>query len=185
MTVVVSLLRAVNLGPHNRMKMDALLKACESLGFLNAKTYVQSGNVVFRTKEHDLTKLSRRFETAIERTFGFRSAVICRTREELEDVVQRNPFAKRPEVSGGKLIVAFLGQEPTPDAAKNMSLIKTNPEEVVLSGRELYIHFPNGQGRSKLSIQGLERTLGTASTARNWNSVTKLLAMAQELESTD
>ena len=183
MPVVVSLLRGVNLARHNRMKMDVLLRLCESLGFLDAKTYVQSGNVVFRTRERDGAKVSKRLEEGIERTFGFRSTVICRTADELEQVVRRNPFASRPEVTGGRLIVAFLAGQPTAEAAKKLTAIKTDPEEMALSGRELYIHFPNGMGRSKLSIPRIEKALDTASTARNWNSVTKLLAMAQELES--
>src|ERR1039458_3254224 len=97
MPVVISMLRGVNVGGHNKIKMDALRELCASLKLRDPQTYVQSGNVVFRSDDRDLVPLGRRIEQAIERKFGFRPAVILRTAAELRDVIARNPFASRSE----------------------------------------------------------------------------------------
>lgn len=182
MSVIVSLLRGVNLAAHNRIKMDALRAIYESLGLRDAQTYLQSGNVLFRAEKRDLTALAKRIEEAIEESFGFRSAVILRTPSELKRVIARNPFASRAELNPGKLIVTFLGSDPGQEARASVLRIKTDPEELRIEGRELYIYFPNGMGRSKLQLAGIEKLLKCSGTSRNWNSVTKLLAMAQEME---
>ena len=183
MTVVVSMLRAVNLAGHNRMRMDALRVLYESLGLVDVQTYVQSGNVVFRTSGRDLTALAKRIENGIERSFGFRAAVIVRTCPELKDVLRRNPFAARTDVDPARLLVVFLAGHPDEEARRKISEVKVGPEELSLDGRELYIHYPNGIGRSKLTVALVEKALRVAGTGRNWNTVTKLLEMAERLES--
>lgn len=182
MAVVISLLRAVNLGGYNTLKMEALRALYETLGLDRPQTYVQSGNVVFRSKERDLEKLRKRLESAIEATFGFHSDVVLRTCAEIQDVKRRNPFADRPGIEPNKLAVVFLGKDPGDEARHKMLSIKTDPEEVFASGSELYVYYPNGMGRSKLTAGLFERTLKTTGTARNWNTVTKLLEMAEKLE---
>src|SRR5215813_3406502 len=111
MPVVISMLRAVNVGGHNLIRMEALRTVYESLGFQDSQTYVQSGNVVFRTKERNLPRLTIQIEE-IERAFGFRPAVIVRTPAELRDVIARNPFAERPGIEPNKLLVVFLAGTP-------------------------------------------------------------------------
>src|ERR1700704_894959 len=95
MAVIISMLRGVNVGGHNMIKMDALRALYESLGLRDAQTYVQSGNVVFRTQGRDLALIWKKIENGIERTFGFRPSVIVRTDSEMRDVIARNPFANR------------------------------------------------------------------------------------------
>ena len=153
------MLRGVNLAAHNRIKMDALKALYESLGLRGARTYVQSGNVVFRTEERDVVALAKRIEEAIEKSFGFRSAVIVRTAPELKRVIAKNPFAKREGLDPGKLIVTFLGTDPGHEVRESVRRIKTDPEELRIEGRELYIYFPNGMGRSKLQLAGIEKLL--------------------------
>ena len=176
------MLRGVNLAAHNRIKMEALRALYESLGLRDAQTYVQSGNVLFRTEQRDLAKLAKRIENAIERSFGFRSAVILRTASELKCVIAVNPFASRAALEPSKLIVTFLGSDPSQEERESVLRIKTDPEELRIEGRELYIYFPNGMGRSKLQLAGIEKLLKCSGTSRNWNSVTKLLAMAEKME---
>lgn len=182
MPVVISLLRGVNVGGHNKIKMDALRALHESLGLPDAQTYVQSGNVISRTEARDLVLLSKRIENAIERTFGFRPAVILRTSSELRDVIARNPFATRRGIDPSKLLVTFLATDPGREARDKVLKIKADPEELRISGRELYIYYPNGMGRSKLSLAVIEKTLKTSGTGRNWNTITKLLEIAGRLE---
>jgi uncharacterized protein (DUF1697 family) len=182
MAVIVSMLRGVNLGSHNRIEMAALCAVYEALGLRDPQTYVQSGNVVFRTKERDPTALARKIEKAIERSFGFRTPVIVRTRLELRDVVRRNPFARRSGIDPSKLLVMFLASEPGAEAREQALKIKTEPEELRIDGREAYMYFPNGMGRPKVSWVAIEKKLKTSGTGRNWNSVTKLLEIAERLE---
>jgi uncharacterized protein (DUF1697 family) len=182
MTAVIAMLRAVNLVSHNRIKMDALRALCTSLKLRDPQTYVQSGNVVFRTSEQDLTRLAKKIENGIERDFGFRTDVILRSCAEMRSVIARNPFAKRSGIEPSKLLVLFLALNPSPEARAKALSIKADPEELRMDGREVYIYFPNGMGRSKLSTTSIERALKTPGTGRNWNSVTKMLEMAEKLE---
>ena len=176
------MLRGVNVGGHNKIKMDALKSLCVSLKLKDPQTYVQSGNVIFSSGEKDLAKLARRIQDAIETTVGFRPDVMLRTLAELQEVVARNPFAKRSGIEPGKLLVNFLAADPSKGAREKALAIKVGPEEMHLMGREAYIYFPNGQGRSKFPWAAIERALGASSTGRNWNSVTKMLEMAEKLE---
>ncbi len=182
MAVIISMLRAVNVGGHNKIKMDALRALYESLKLRDAQTYVQSGNVIFRTDEMDIARLARRIEDGIERKFGFRPEVILRTAAEMREVIARNPFAKRRGIEPGKLLVSFLTSVPGEEARERVRQMKCDPQELWVEGRELYIYFPNGMGRSKLSGAALEKTLKTPATGRNWNSVTKMMEMAEKLE---
>ncbi|MGC2197316.1 MAG: DUF1697 domain-containing protein [Terriglobales bacterium] len=181
MPAVIAMLRAVNLGSHNRIKMDALCALCTALKLRDPQTYVQSGNVVFRTSEGELARVARKIGDGIERDFGFRTDVIVRTLAEMRDVIARNPFAKRSGIEPNRLLVLFLGGDPGADAARKVLSVKRDAEELRLDGRELYIYFPNNIGRSKLSTPAIERMLKTPGTGRNWNSVTKLLEMAEAL----
>jgi uncharacterized protein (DUF1697 family) len=181
MPVVISLLRGVNVVGRNQIKMAELRDLYESLGLLEVQTHLQSGNVVFRTKAKDLAKLAKQTEDAIERRFGFRPSVILRTTSELRDVVARNPFTKRADIDGSKFLVTFLATAPRPEVHAELVKVKTAGEEVHLGGCELYIYFSDGMGRSKL-WRAIERTLKKSGTGRNWNTVTRLLEMAEKLE---
>ncbi len=185
MGVIISMLRGVNVGGHNKIKMDALQALYESLKLRDAQTYVQSGNVIFRTEEPDLTSLGKRIQNGIERKFGFRPDVILRTASELRDVIARNPFAKRRGIEPSKLLVTFLAEDPGAEARDKVRSIKADPEELRIEDRELYIYFHNGIGRAKLSLAAIERALKTPGTGRNWNSVTKMLEIAEKLEASE
>ena len=180
---VISMLRGVNVGGHNKIKMDALRALYASLGFEDAATFIQSGNVVFRTKECDLGKVGKRIEDGIEKTFGFRPDVILRTAEEMRGAIARNPFAGRKEIEPNKLLVWFLAAAPDAEARKKVLAMLADakepyPEELCMHEREIYIYFPNGMARPKLSLPGVERALKVSGTGRNWNSVLKLMEMA-------
>jgi len=182
MAVIISMLRGVNVGGHNKIKMDALRALYASLKLRDAQTYVQSGNVIFRTDERDVSRLTKRIEDGIERKFGFRPSVILRTAAEMREVIGRNPFAKRRGIEPGKLLVSCLASDPWEEARETVRQMKGDPEELRIEGRELYIYFPNGIGRSKLPWAGLGKMLKTAGTGRNWNSVRKMLEMAEGME---
>ncbi len=182
MAVIISMLRGVNVGGHNKIKMEALRAVYESLGFRDAQTHIQSGNVVFTTGERNLVRLAAQIEDAIERGFGFRPTVILRTKSEMEAAIANNPFVKRSGIDASRLLVLFLASDPSPEARANALKIKAGPEEFRIHGRELYVYFPNGMARPKVSPALLEKTLKTPATGRNWNSVMKLLEIASGVE---
>ena len=181
MAVIISMLRGVNVGGHNKIAMEALRALYVSMKLREPQTYVQSGNVVFRTGERSVASVAKRIEDAIERSLGFRPVVIIRTLAEMRDVVRRNPFAKRRDIEPNKLLVTFLAGEPTATAREKVLQIKTDPEELRVDGRELFIYYPNGMGRPKVPWTTIEKALGIAGTGRNWNSVTQLLEIAEKL----
>jgi len=182
MPVVISLLRGINVGGHHKIKMDALRALYDSLGLRGTQTYVQSGNVVFKTQERDLVRLSKKIEDAIERTFGFRPAVINRTLAELRRAIARNPFARRRGIEPHRLIVTFLAGLPDPEAWDKALKLKSATEELRLDEREFYMYFRSGMARPKLTWLTVEKVLQTPGTGRNWNTVTRLLEMAEKLE---
>jgi len=182
MTVIVSMLRGVNVGGHNLSSMAALRALYESLGFEDSQTYIQSGNVVFRTKERNLTALGAKIGSAIEQKFGFRPGVVLRTPSELRHVIAANPFAKRAGIEPAKLHVMFLSTPLAAEVQKQLLALNSGPEELRIVGRELYVYYPEGAGKSKLFPVLLGHTLKNSGTSRNWNTVTKLLKMAEELE---
>lgn len=182
MTVWISMLRGVNVGPHNRIKMDALRGVYESLRLADPRTYVQSGNVLFRAKQQNPVTLASKIQSGIEDAFGFRPAVILRTTEEFKAAIAANPFAKRRDVEPPKLLVTFLSGEPGAEAQATIRGLKADREELQLIGRELYIYFPDGAGKSKLPWSSVERLLKVTGTARNLNSVVKMMEMAEAME---
>jgi len=168
MSAVICLLRGVNVVGNHKIKMEELRSLCETNGLLQVTTYIQSGNVVFRLKGRGgVAALAPRIEKAIEAQYGFRPHVMLRTIEQLRDVVARNPFAKRANLDPSKLLVYFLKSEPTREACALACAIKTDPEELRVSGSEMYLYYLNGVGKSKLPMERIQKALGTSGTGRN------------------
>lgn len=179
MTRVVSLLRGVNVGGHHKIKMDALRALYEELGCEKVRTYIQSGNVVYQTRASDLDRLGLKIAGAIERSYGFHVDVVQRTAEQMRAVVESSPFAGRPGLDPAKLAVTFLPLAADAAARARWSSIVIAPEEAHLTGSELYVYFPNGQADTKFPFAAVAKALGSPGTARNWNTVMKLLDMAE------
>lgn len=182
MAVYVSMLRGVNVGGHKLLKMSALCELFQSLELQTPRSYVQSGNVLFQSREKNPLRLADRIENAIEQAYGFRPAVIIRTIPQLREVLTKNPFRNRPDVLPAKLLITFLATEPDPEARTKVLQIKTDGEEIRILGREMYVHYPNSAGRSKIQLSRLEKESKTTGTARNLNTVEKLLELAEQME---
>jgi uncharacterized protein (DUF1697 family) len=182
MGAIVCMLRGVNVGGHNKIKMDALRALLESMKLKSPKTYVQSGNVVFLADEKNLTSLAKKIQDAIDKKFGFRPDIVLRRLAEVKQVVAKSPFAKRKDVEPAKLLVCFLSGEPSKTARENLQKLDTRGEELHFVDKELYIHFKNGIGQTKLSWAGVDKAIGCSSTGRNWNTVMKLVEMGEGLE---
>jgi uncharacterized protein (DUF1697 family) len=156
--------------------MPALREAMVGAGFENVRTYVQSGNVVL-SGGGPVDAVTRRIEAVISERFGFEVPVVVRTRDELADVVARDPLAGTVD-NPKRYQVTFLDSEPPAEAVDRLQTLAARGEQLVASGRELYCWHPEGVGRSKLAAALADRRLG--GTARNWTTVTTLLAMADE-----
>lgn len=174
----VVLLRGVNLGSRNRIAMAALREALEDAGFGGVKTYLQSGNVVLSSGAPP-QRVAREVERLIADRFGLDIKVVVRTRAELAEVVLRNPLGE-VAVNPKRYQVSFLAANPDPEVVKKLAAAAVAPEQLVHVGRELYAWHPEGVGRSKLAAQLARPGLGVAATARNWATVTNLLALADE-----
>jgi uncharacterized protein (DUF1697 family) len=145
-----------------------------------AKTYLQSGNVVFRSSA-DRGVLTKRIEEAIRKATGFEAKIVLRTAAELREVIAANPFTTGPERNPRALLVAFLGGVISKDAKALLSKLKTEAEELHIAEEELYLYLPTGITDSKLSNALTEKKIGVNVTARNWNTVNALLEMAEAL----
>ncbi len=183
MHVYVSFLRGVNVGGHNKIKMDALRDLYRELGFYDPRTYVQSGNVVFGAKEKGLK--ARVLEDAIEKAFGFRPGVVLRTAAELRRTINANPFAKRDDINPGLLLVTFLAEAPTKEALAALRTLPIGSEELHPAGSEVFIYFPDGMGRSKFPWASMDKILKMTVTGRNLRTATTLLKMAEEMADTN
>ena len=169
-TRFIVLLRAINVGGTGKLAMSELVKLCEKAGFSGAKTYIQSGNVVFKSRASE-AGVKRALEKAVGAKLGKVTGVLVRTAEELERVLSNNPFQSAPP---NRVLVLFLDEAPPKGSVAGIE--PPGGEELVLKGRELFLHFPNGMGQSKLKIP-----FANIGTARNINTVTKLAAMARAL----
>ena len=174
MTAYVALLRAVNVGGRNSLSMPKLREVLAGKGLDDVSTVLQSGNVLFTSSksEASVTKLVR--ETIADE-FGLEGAVVVRSAAELTAVAKQNPFVKRGEERDPKsLHVAFLEKAPAKAAVRKVDPDRSPPDAFDVRGREVYLSYPNGSGRTKLTLSYLERVLGVQGTARNWRTVQRL-----------
>ena len=178
MARLIVLLRGVNLAGRNKVAMPQLREALEESGFEDVSTYVQSGNVVLSSKAGP-KRVGTDVERLIADRFGLDIKVVVRTRAELAAVVERNPLGK--VATNPKLYqVTFLEKSPAADLVRKLEATAAGKEQVLHVGRELYAWHPDGSGRSKLAALMSGKGLGVTATARNWTTVTKLLALADE-----
>ena len=174
----IALLRGINLGPHNRVSMPGLRELLTGLGYGEVRTLLQSGNVVLDS-DAPPERLAAELEKAISTGLGVQSAVVVRTRDELADMIARDPLGELV-TEPKRYQVTFLAEEPDRGLAERAEAVALPSERVVVDGREIYAWHPGGLGRSKLAALLADRRLGVTATARNWNTVTKLLELAGE-----
>jgi uncharacterized protein (DUF1697 family) len=172
----IVLLRGINLGPRNRIAMPQLRALLGDAGFEDVATYVQSGNVVVSSPA-SADEVARECERLIAEQLGLEIAVVTRTRDDLARVVAHNPLGD-VAVNPKRYQVTFLAAELAADAADRLAAAAVEPERLVVSGREVYAWHPEGVARSKLWAALAGRGLGVTATARNWTTVSSLLALA-------
>ncbi|HSZ37176.1 MAG TPA: DUF1697 domain-containing protein [Acidimicrobiales bacterium] len=173
----VALLRSVNIGGYGRMAMSDLRETFGSLGYDDVVTYIQSGNVLFSTSTRSEDAIVEAIEQRIAHDFGDAPAVLLRTVADLRRIGAKSPFAKKG-ADPARHHVTFLDEAPAKATVRDLQLPPSGKDELVVDGREVYVHTPNGYAETKYTGTFIERRLGVVSTTRNWNTVTKLCELA-------
>jgi uncharacterized protein (DUF1697 family) len=179
MPVYIAMLRGINVSGQKLIKMDRLRTSFEALGFSDVKTYVQSGNVIFKTAKVSETSLINKIAKKILDDFGHSVSVLVRTPAELGEVLKQNPLLKQPGVDEARLYVTFLSA-PAPETAEDsLKPLAAKSDRFAVLTREIYFFCPEGYGNTKFSNNAIEKKLSTQATTRNWRSVNALFEMAQ------
>jgi uncharacterized protein (DUF1697 family) len=179
MPVYIALLRGINVGAHKRMKMEKLRTSCEALGFEQVATYIQSGNVVFKAPKLSTSTLSEKIRKCIAADFGFSADVVTRTSDDFSKIIRSNPLLKKGGLDESRFHVVFFSDALEREAIQKLESLILPPDQVGVSGKEMYFYFPNGVSGSSLWKHNLDRVLGVSGTMRNWNTVNKLFEMAE------
>jgi len=176
MKTYIALFRGINVGGNNMLPMKELKEVLEKAACADVRTYIQSGNVIFRCAMTDTARLEKRLAAAVSKSHGFEPRVLVLTQGEIEGAANGNPFPEAVE-NPATLHLFFLAERPKKPDLKTLEALKAKSERFMLSGRIFYLHTPDGLGRSKLAAKA-EKLLGVEATARNWRTVTTLLEMA-------
>lgn len=174
------MLRGVNMTGHNTVKMTRLAEMFRQLGYTDAETYIQSGNIVFSGHDGDIADVSSRIRKAILSEFSLDIAVITRTLDEMKKIISANPFLEEPGFDPSKMAVLFLEHEPSEEQILKVAGIDYPPDKFRINGSEIYVYCPNGFGKTKLYTNFFEAKMKVTGTARNWRTVNKLMEMAEK-----
>jgi uncharacterized protein (DUF1697 family) len=178
MALYIALLRSVNVAGHGRLSMAELKESFLGMGYTDVSTYIQTGNVFFRSPAKRASTLSAAIEDRLAEDFGSAPAVLLRKAADLKRIVAGSPFPKKG-ADPARHHVTFLAAAPSAERLASFKAPPSGRDELVIAGQEVYVHTPDGYARSKLTGALLERRLGVLSTTRNWNTVTKLCDLAQ------
>ena len=172
----VSLIRGINVSGQKKIKMTDLQALYQSLNLKDAKTYIQSGNVIFKSDE-GARSLKAKIEQGIKKKFRFEASVIIIDSSELAGIVASSPFTKEEQA---RAYVTFFDKAPEKPDLKKLEPKKAKGDKITIKGRVAYLFMPEGYGKTKLSNNLLEKEFGEVATTRNWNTTIKLLSMVRE-----
>lgn len=175
----VALLRGINVGGRNRLPMKDLASMFVEAGCEGVRTYIQSGNVLYRSDELRAGEIPSLIGTAIRDRFGYEIPIVTRRASDLDAIVQANPFVAAGAETG-RLHVLFLAEAPAAEHVEALDPDRSPGDEFAVRGREVYLHYPNGTARSKLTNAWFDSRLSTVTTMRNWKTVRKLLELASD-----
>lgn len=173
----LALLRGINVSGHKMIKMEALKKALENIGFTNVVTYIQSGNVFVETEEESPGKVSFLIKQEIFKSFGHDVPVIVIGKDDLQACLDRNLFLNDENVDLKKLYVSFISSELPENMITQLNLNFIKPDEIQLDGKRIYLKYDISPAKTKLDNKWIEKSMSVVATTRNWNTVNKLLEL--------
>jgi uncharacterized protein (DUF1697 family) len=178
----LALLRGINVSGHNMIKMEALKTNLENIGFQNVVTYIQSGNVFVTTEEDNPAKVGFQIKQEIFKAFGHEVPVVVISKSDLEACLANNPYLKEKDLDTKKLYVAFTSIALRSDSINDLKMSQVKPDQAHIDGNRIYIKYAVGAGKTRLDQKYIEKKLNVTATVRNWNTVTHLLSMYEDLE---
>ncbi|MDF2436916.1 MAG: hypothetical protein K0Q95_1292 [Bacteroidota bacterium] len=179
MAVLLAMLRGVNVG-GKKVPMAELRELYSEMKLENVRTYIQSGNVIFESKEDNPEKLAAQQEKKIKATFGFDVPVVIRNKKELGSVIKGNPFLNEKNIAEERLYVTFLKEMPSKELLEKITVPSGTSDRFEIIGKEIYLYCPGGYGETKLNNNFFEKKLKVDATTRNWRSTNELFKMMQE-----
>ena len=180
MTKYLALLRGINVSGHNMIKMDALKKMLENMGFQNVETYIQSGNVFLDSEDENAAGVGFKIKQEIAKVFGYDVPVVMVSKNDLELCFTNNLFLMEKGCDSKKLYVAFISKELTAVALNDLKISNFKPDEAAIDGNRIYIKYAIGAGKTNLDQKYIEKKLNVVATIRNWNTVTNLFEMYKD-----
>jgi uncharacterized protein (DUF1697 family) len=181
MHTYISILRGINVSGQKKIEMAGLKDLYEQLSFKDVSTYIQSGNIVFKSDERRTDQLVEQLEQAISKKYKFHVPVIIRSLEELNTVIASNPFTKDNSIDIEKLHVTFLREAPEKTRLESIQTTAYSPDRFIAGAEEIFVYCPGGYGNTKLNNNFFENKLKVTATTRNWKTVNKLAEMAVKI----
>jgi uncharacterized protein (DUF1697 family) len=178
MATYIALLRGINISGHNIIKMSDFRRFLTNSGFINVKTYIQTGNIIFESELLNTTDIEEQISVAITKRYHYTISVHAITKQQLQNIYLSNPFLEKEFVDITKLYVTILKNKPNKKDIPLLENYCTNQEEFKIIDKVIYTYSPNGVGRSKFTNNVIESKLKTSATSRNWKTITKLVELS-------
>ena len=179
MQTYIALLRGINVSGQKKIKMAELKESLETLSFTDIVTYIQSGNIVFKSADNSVENLEKKIHKKILNDFGFEVPVLVKTPKELTYAIHNNPFQKDTSKDPKLFYVVFLKEKPLPENVSKLETYNYSPEEYVLENKIIYFYAANGAGKAKMNNNFFENKLKVQATSRNWRTTHKLVELSQ------
>ncbi len=183
MTVYVALLRGINVGGHNKVSMNDLKELLSELGFHGVSTYIQSGNVVFKSEVNDPLLIEKAIKQGIIEKFSLNLEVITKSLEEMSDIIKSMPFKETNLDKGEKIYLTFLSKKPSEHSIEKLEEVEGKGDKIIVAGKTAYILCKKGYSETVYNNNFLERTLGVIATSRNFQTIKKLVEIGASLDS--
>lgn len=181
MAVYIAFLRGINVGGHKKIKMADLRASLEKKGFSEPKTYIQSGNLIFRSSKTSIEKLEDEIARIINQDFGFEVPVIIKTIDEIKYIIEHNPFEGSSKYDPKLFCVCLLNKAPLKHDIAQLKMKDFSPEIYSIQGKAIYLYPALGLAKSKMTLTIFENKLKVKATARNWRTMHKLLELSSSL----
>ncbi|MBG7630960.1 MAG: DUF1697 domain-containing protein [Bacteroidetes bacterium] len=185
METYIALLRGINVGGHNKMKMLELKQLFVDLGYLDVVSYIQSGNVIFNSKKLHTVEIEKSIIDAIEKQFAYSIKVLVLTKTELNTIFNSNPFILKHNLDVSKLSITLLNNKPElGEVVQIQNLVNSSDDTFEIINKSVYLYLPDGSRNTKLTNNLFEKKLKSSATSRNWRTITKLVELStQQFES--